>query len=136
MRLGFNLDSVTEEKLLAMKSSLLKISRERVYEECLKILRTGNFTKALLAFKKLDLLDYFLGSISKEVDWDFCLDFWKHSYSESLLKEKDFLWANAFYPLLIQREKEALGFKRQMEKEFLSKSKRLEISCIFNKGNR
>ena len=118
VRLGFNLDSATEKKLLAMKSSLLKISRERVYEESLKILQSGDFIKSLSKFKELKLLDYFLGPFNQDIDWNFCLNFWKISYPEFLLKEKDFLWANAFYPLLIQKEKEILDSKGRWKKSF------------------
>ena len=108
IQLGFKLDVLTEKTLFEMKDTLQKISKERVYEECLKILKTGDFTGGLSAFKKLNLLKYFLG-MQEDINWDFCLDFWKSSVPISLLQEKTFLWMMAFYPLLIQKEKDILN---------------------------
>ncbi len=164
LRLAFEIEPVTLKTLFKMKGLLLKISRERVYEECLKILsgagtgfnmdplkplsenpaqnltllagKTGNFEKALTAFKDLGLLDCFLfkpgedssknGSTNRtirtdglksagedsskgNINWEFCLKFWNKPAPTDLLEKKPFLWVRAFFPLWIEKEKEFLN---------------------------
>ena len=60
LHLGWTIEKNTWQALLKMKESLLKISRERIYEECLKSLKTGKITEARKSFEHLNLLNCFL----------------------------------------------------------------------------
>ena len=108
LRLNFKIEDSTKEASLKMKDKLLIISKERIYEECFKILKSGEFQKAALAFKELGLLKQFRESL-EEQDWHFATDFWSQTVPAELMKEKSFLWMQVFYPLLIQQEKEVLN---------------------------
>ena len=109
IKLNFEIDLLTKNTLFKMKNTLLAISRERVYEECLKILTVGHFIKALPAFRQLNLLRHFWeGSEEKGMDWEFCMNFWSQTAPINLMSEKSFLWIQALYPLLIQQEKNVL----------------------------
>lgn len=116
-QLNFEIDILTKKTLLEMKDMLLDISRERIYEECFKILKVGDFTKALPAFEELGLLKQFW-KLSKEVDWTFCSYFWNQPLPFDLMNRKSFLWMQAFYPLLIQKEKEVLNSDGKWESNF------------------
>jgi len=118
IQLNFEIDVLTGKTLLEMKDTLLKISRERVYEECLKILKTGNFAKALSAFKELNLINHFWKTLQIR-DWRFCLNFWDQTAPSNLTnKNSVFLWTLAFYPLLIQEEKEILNTRGKWKPAF------------------
>ena len=111
IQLNFEIDNSTKDTLFQMKDKLFTISRERIYEEGLKIIKTGCFVKALTAFKELSLLQKLCPFLEK-VDWPFCLNFWQSSESTipaHLLTSKNFLWSQAFYPILIQQEKKVLN---------------------------
>ena len=111
IQLNFEIENSTKEILFKMKDKLFTISRERIYEEGLKIIKTGYFVKALTAFKELSLLQKLCPFLEK-VNWPFCLNFWQSSestISSQLLTSKNFLWSQAFYPILIQQEKEVLN---------------------------
>lgn len=108
IQLNFEIDAFTKKTLLGMKSKLLDISRERIYEECFKILKTGDFQNAAGAFKDLGLLKQFWESLEKQ-DWQFATEFWNQIIPDDLMEEKSFLWMQLFYPLLIQEEKEILN---------------------------
>ena len=110
IQLDFEIETLTRKTLFEMKDTLLKISRERVYEECLKVLKKGNFTKALSAFKELNLINHFW-KIPQIRDWKFCLHFWDQPVPSHLTNKTSLLWMLAFYPLLVQNEKELLNTK-------------------------
>ena len=117
VQLNFKIDTVTKETLFKMKDRLLEISRERIYEECVKILKTGEFQKAAFAFKELGLLRQFWKP-SEEQDWQFSSHFWNQDISSYLMKTKSFLWMQVFYPLLIQKEKEVLSSEGRWASNF------------------
>ncbi|MDE0119331.1 MAG: CCA tRNA nucleotidyltransferase [Bdellovibrionales bacterium] len=121
IRLYFEIDSITKKTLLKMKDKLFLISRERIYEECLKMLKTGNFMSTLTAFKELSLLQKFYSPLLEQVDWPFCLHFWKSvefKIPSYLRADKNFLWTQAFYPLLIQTENKVLNVKGKWDEAF------------------
>ena len=129
LKLNFKIESLTETALFQMKDTLLKLSRERIYEECLKILKTKECARALSTFKKLGLLQQFW-PLSEKVDWKFCLNFWSSVFPESLvssklpvsygdlMNDKYFLWSQVFYPLLIQKEQSVLNRNGKWNKDF------------------
>ncbi len=115
IKLDFAIEKITKKAVFKKKDALLKISRERVYEECLKILKSGNFTRALSGFKDLNLLNNFLFPVisvseqtfnNKEINWDFCREFCNQPVPVELMREKSFLWIYVFFPVLIQTENE------------------------------
>ncbi len=122
LRFGFPIESNTKHSLFKMKGTLLNISKERVYEESLKILQLNNFAEALPAFHKLGLLQEFTGLSEEVYDWPFCQRFWSQAPPSALLQDKGelvtkgvlsqappsallqdkvFLWARAFFPLVM-----------------------------------
>ena len=140
IQLDFNLDSVTENTIDKMKNSISEISAERVYEECLKMLNTGDFEKTLLAFRKLEIPKAFwsLPSVHQS-SWEFCLQFTGSSVPGELMKYKSFLWLNVFYPLLClykekvltDRGKWCAGFSANLKKEKFSKAVMTEMETMF-----
>ncbi len=148
IQLGFKVEASTQDTLFEMKDTLLKISRERIYEECVKILKIGNFRKAGEVFKELSLLNYFLFPFfsnvqdsdgagikknalltniesspflpepSEKTNWSFCLNFWNWNVPDELLKEKSFLWMWLFYPILIQKERNVLNTEGKWKASF------------------
>ncbi len=134
LKLNFEIEQQTKKTLFKMKNTLLKISRERVYEECLKILKEGQFKKAFVAFKELNLLNHFLFPLTvvrpskegvktapstclfplKESHWEFCLKFWNQPVFSKLMSKKSFLWMYGFFPILIQGEAEVFKDKTSL----------------------
>ena len=114
IQLGFKIEPITQRALFKMRFKLFKISRERVYEECLKILKLGNYVEALLAFKELDILESFCPMLEEEErgldSWagnlEFYLKFWKQAFQEQ--EDEAFIWTQAFFPLLFQKREELL----------------------------
>ena len=138
IQLDFNLDSMTESAVDKMKSSISEISNERVYEECLKILNTGRFEKALLAFQRLEVPKPFWSVFSKnEVAWQ--LQFVRDPVPADLMKYKGFLWLNTFYSLLClykekvltDRGKWCADFSTGLKKEKFSRAVITEIEIMF-----
>ena len=112
IRLGFTIEPLTLKALLSMKEGLLQISRERVYEESLQILRTGNFKQAVKAFKNLDLLSCFLAPLflPAQAGLEEGMEdssFWTAPALKDFSK-KNVLWMYMFFPFLMQGEGTAL----------------------------
>ncbi len=121
IRLNFEIDSITKKTLLEMKDKLFLISRERIYEECFKMLKTGDFPSTLTAFKELSLLQKFYPPLLEQINWHFCLNFWQSSETtvpSYLRADKMFLWTQVFYPLLIQKENKVLNSKGKWDEVF------------------
>ena len=107
IQFDFQLDPATQNALFEHTNFLLDISKERIYEECLKILKTGKFVPALSAFKKLGLLNH-LCSYWNSSDWSFSLRFWQTGIPIEWSQYNSFLWMYAFYPLLVTQSRSAL----------------------------
>ena len=119
IQLDFDIDKPTEEALYEMKDLLGKISKERVYEECLKILKANKFAKALLAFRKLALLKPFWRfTAGAPEDWKRHLTFTARPAPSSFLQCKSFLWLNVFYPLLCRHKEQVLTKEGKWKKDF------------------
>ena len=120
IRFHFKIDSTTKKTLLKMKGKLFLISKERIQEECFKMLKTGPFVSTLTAFKELSLLHKFYPFLD-QINWNFCLHFWQASEvtaPSDLRANKIFLWTHAFYPLLIQNENKVLNLHGKWNKDF------------------
>ena len=120
VQLDFQLEAGTQKVLFDHKKELLSISKERIYEECLKILKTGKFSSALNVFKKLDLLEDILGHWDSS-NWEMHLKFWKRGVPEEWLRQNDFLWMYAFYPLLMTQPQSVLTPEGQWIHTFAKK---------------
>ena len=138
VQLDFNLDSITENAVDKMKNSISEISRERVYEECLKMLKTGRFEKALSSFQKLEIPKPFWSVFSNnQVNWQ--LQFIRNSVPAHLMKYKGFLWLNIFYPLLCLHKEKVLtdrgkwcaGFSADLKKEKFPRAIITEMETMF-----
>ena len=101
IKLSFPIEQKTRQSLFKMKNTLMNISKERVYEESLKILQLNNWKEAVPAFQKLGLLQKFIGLSEEVYDWPFCQRFWNQAPPSDLLQDKVFTWAKAFFPLVI-----------------------------------
>ena len=132
IQLNFEIDILTKKILLEMRKTLLDISRERIYEESLKILKVGDFTRALPALKELGLLKQFW-KLSEKVDWEFCSYFWSQSFPSHLMNQKSFLWMQAFYPFLIQKEKEVLNSDGKWDSNFSHNLKEWKFPVVLIK---
>ena len=102
LKLNFPIEKHTEQSLFKMKHLLLHISKERVYQESLKILQTGKWSQAMLAFNQLGLLSEWTSLSKFDLSQPFYLDFWSHKAPIHFIKDPVFLWTMAFFPLLIQ----------------------------------
>ena len=114
VQLDFTLNPATKKAVYDDQKLLAKISKERIYEECVKILQTQKFTKAFFIFKSLQLPSSFFKSLktnsllSKKDQKFFSKPLVLHP---ALLKNKAFLWLNVFYPLLVKNKSYFLNAK-------------------------
>ncbi len=138
VQLDFNIDSMTEKAIDTMKHFISEISMERVYEECLKMLKTGHFEKALLAFQKLEIPKSFWSVFSNnQVNWQ--LQFVRDPVPAELMKHKSFLWLNTFYPLLYLHKEKILtdrgkwcaDFSTGLKKEKFPRAVITEMETMF-----
>ena len=108
IQLDFSLDSKTEKALMQMKDLLWKLAKERIYDECVKMLQTKKIWQSMQAFRKLGLLSKLN---IKPSSWQDCELFWKHLNLPSKMQSNRFLWAVAFYPIFMQYQTAQKGAK-------------------------
>ena len=103
LKLNFPIEKKTEQVLFKMKNKLMDISKERLYEESLKILQLGKLDSALPIFNKVGLLKEFIGISEETIDWPSHYRFWRDPAPPPLMQSTISLWAMAFFPLLIHQ---------------------------------
>ena len=122
LHLGWTIEKHTWQALLKMKGSLLKISRERVYEECLKSLKTGKIVEARKAFEHLNLLNCFLFPTSPKTNLKentlFSSSMGVNEKEVDLDTSAYVLWLKLFYPFLIADPDYFLTSKGKWQPDF------------------
>ncbi len=99
VQLGFQIEPDTKALAMEMKSSLLDISRERIYEECVKMLATNKLLDTVTALRDLNILAQIQPSW-KTANWNHCIKFWENI--NTLTNDITLLWVRALFPLMIQ----------------------------------
>ncbi len=123
LQLDFELHTNTKQAVYEMQHGLWDIARERVYEECLKMLKTEKFSGAMSAFRKLNLLAKIYPSGWQEgaINWEQCMSFWHRIETAKdckILKKPSILWVRALYPLLKQAKNQILNTKGKWTGDF------------------